>query len=98
MVMYPPATAIKWIFVGQTGVSRVIQNNAGGYNVTDTEEGNKHNSSLYKRRVGAEDFGYYTIVVLNNVGTFTRIYHVHAASEFYFGDFRIPGILIIAKN
>ncbi|XP_056009614.1 hemicentin-1-like [Ostrea edulis] len=79
MVLHPPATLIMWTFAGQFDERKVIQNNTGGYSITDNKVENKQNIFLYKRKVETEDFGQYTIMVLNDVGYFTRIYHVNAA-------------------
>ncbi|XP_055999868.1 neural cell adhesion molecule 1-like [Ostrea edulis] len=79
MLLYPQATLTQWTFVGKNNESRVILNNRGGYSITESKGENKQNISLYKRRVDTEDFGNYTIMVLNDVGNSTRTYHVDAA-------------------
>ncbi|XP_056001680.1 hemicentin-1-like [Ostrea edulis] len=79
MLMYPEATLTQWTFSGKNNESKIIQNNTKGYSITDSKEENKQNISLYKRSVKTEDFGEYTLMVLNDVGNFTRIYHVDAA-------------------
>ncbi|XP_056001629.1 hemicentin-2-like [Ostrea edulis] len=79
MLLYPQATLTNWTFLGKNNESKIIQNNINGYNITDSKEENKQNISLYKRSVKTEDFGEYTLMVLNGVGNFTRIYHVDAA-------------------
>ncbi|XP_055999867.1 uncharacterized protein LOC125655883 [Ostrea edulis] len=79
MLLYPQATLTQWTFVGKNNESRVIQNNTGGYSITESKGENKQNISLYKRSVDTEEFGDYTIMVLNDVGNFTRTYYVDAA-------------------
>ncbi|XP_056001692.1 hemicentin-2-like [Ostrea edulis] len=78
MLLYPQATLTQWAFSGGNE-SKIIQNNTGGYSITDSKEENKQNISLYKRSAKTEDFGEYTLMVLNDVGNFTRIYHVDGA-------------------
>jgi hypothetical protein len=82
MILYPQTTLTQWSFAGRNGESEVIQNNTDGYSIVERRSENKQNSSLYKHRLDTKDFGEYTIVVANDVGNFTRIYHVDAKSEF----------------
>ncbi|XP_056009268.1 hemicentin-1-like isoform X1 [Ostrea edulis] len=79
MLLYPQATLTQWTFLGKYNGSKVIQNDANGYSITYSKDENKQNISLYKRSVKTEDFGEYTLMVLNDVGTFIRIYYVDAA-------------------
>ncbi|XP_048777421.2 hemicentin-1-like isoform X2 [Ostrea edulis] len=81
MLLYPQATLTRWVFVRENNESKVIQNNTGGYRITDNKRENKQNISLYKRKVDTEDFGQYTIMVRNDVGYFTRIFYVHVDAE-----------------
>ncbi|XP_056001658.1 peroxidasin-like [Ostrea edulis] len=78
MLLYPQATLIQWTLSGENNKRKVIQNNTDGFSITDSKGENKQNITLYKRSVKTGDFGEYTLVVLNDVGTFTRIYHVDA--------------------
>jgi hypothetical protein len=83
VMLYPQASLTLWSFKGKNSESKVILDNIDGYSITDTWEGNKQSTILTKRSVDTEDFGEYTLIVRNDVGYFTRIYHVEAARELF---------------
>ncbi|XP_056009635.1 hemicentin-1-like isoform X2 [Ostrea edulis] len=80
LLLYPPATLIQWTFIGENNVSRVLQNNTDGYRITDAKGENEQTITLHKSRVYAEDFGDYTLMVQNGVGTFYRSYQVDTST------------------
>ncbi|XP_056009630.1 hemicentin-1-like isoform X7 [Ostrea edulis] len=79
LLLYPPATLTQWTFIGKNNVSRVLHNNTDDYRITVAGEENEQNITLHKSRVYAEDFGNYTIMVQNDVGTFYGSHQVDTA-------------------
>ncbi|XP_056009617.1 cell adhesion molecule DSCAM-like isoform X3 [Ostrea edulis] len=80
LLLYPPATLTQWTFIGKHNVSRVLHNNTDGYRITVAGEENEQNITLHKNRVYAEDFGNYTLMVQNDVGTFYGSHQVDTAT------------------
>ncbi|XP_056009626.1 hemicentin-1-like isoform X3 [Ostrea edulis] len=80
LLLYPPATLTQWTFIGKNNVSRVLHNNTDDYRITVAGEENEQNITLHKSRVYAEDFGNYTIMVQNDVGTFYGSHQVDTAT------------------